>query len=48
MLDRSGVFHHIECKEVSEAEVTGKRGRVDASKAEALDLGLRNVMGMEG
>lgn len=47
MLDRSGVFHYIERKEVSEAEVTEKRGRVDASKAEPLDLGLKNVMGME-
>jgi hypothetical protein len=40
MLDRSGLFHHTECKEVREAEVTGKRARVDASKAETLDLGL--------
>lgn len=40
MLDRSGLFHHTECKEVREAVVTGKRGWVDTSTAEALDLGL--------
>lgn len=39
-LYRSGVFHHTGWTEVREAEVTGRRGCVDASKAEALDLGL--------
>lgn len=48
MLDRSGVLHHAERKEVREAGVTGKRGRVDASKAEALDLGIEECGGPGG